>query len=270
MLGGRRGLRKAVLKIVPERPRAGLKRLWFRARAPFYAGDAVVCPCCGGGFRSFLTDGIDRPRRNARCPRCGAWERHRALRLFLERRTNLFTGHLRVLHVAPEHTLQKTLGALPNLDYVSADLSSPLASVKMDVREIPYGDGWFDVVLCNHVLEHVPEDALAMKELFRVLKPAGWAILQVPIKLEVTFEDPAVVSPEERERVFGQRDHVRIYGRDYVDRLEGAGFRVTAVRWAKELGEEESTRFGLEPEEEIFFCTPEARTRLRGSASSSA
>ena len=247
-------LAKALFHLVPERRRAGLKRLWFSLRSPLYAGDSVVCPCCGGSFQTFLTDGIDAPRRNARCPGCGAWERHRALRLFLERRTNLFRKKLRVLHVAPEYTLQKLLCSLPNLEYISADLSSPLARVKMDVRDIPYDDDYFDVILCNHVLEHVPEDSLAMTELYRVLDPNGWAILQVPIKRDVTYEDAAVVTSADRERVYGQRDHVRIYGRDYVGRLEEAGFRVETVRYAEELGAAESARYGLMPDEEIFFC----------------
>jgi SAM-dependent methyltransferase len=262
MQGPGRTLRKLLFERIPEQQRASLKQRWFRLRSPFYAGDRVVCPCCGGHFRLFLTDGVDAPRRNARCPGCGAWERHRVLRLFLERCTDLFTSELRVLHVAPESTLQRTLAELPNLEYISADLSSPLARVKLDVREIPYEDAYFDVILCNHVLEHVPEDRAAMKELRRVLRPAGWAILQVPIKREVTFEDPSATTPDERQRLFGQRDHVRIYGRDYLERLQEAGFRVGPIRYARELGAAESARYGLEPDEEIFFCAASDRRQV--------
>jgi SAM-dependent methyltransferase len=148
--------------------------------------------------------------------------------LYLQQRTNLFSTPLKVLHFAPEFALQRRFRQCSNLDYISADLSEPEAMQKMDITAIPSANQTFDVILCSHVLEHIPDDRQAMRELHRVLKPGGWAILLVPIDMrrEQTFEDPTVTDPQERLRLFEQTDHVRIYGRDYVQRLEQAGFMV--------------------------------------------
>src|SRR5208283_4968310 len=145
-----------------------------------YRGDKVECPCCNGRFTTFLPFGL-KPRPNAMCPRCGALERDRVLRLYFERKTNLFTSPLTVLHFAPEHWLQRKLRGLRNLTYTSADLYSPNAMVRMDITDIRFPAETFDAVICNHVLEHIPDDRKAMSELFRVLKVGGWAVLQVPI-----------------------------------------------------------------------------------------
>jgi SAM-dependent methyltransferase len=123
------------------------------------------------------------------------------------------------------------------------------------VQRLPFRDGAFDALLCHHVLEHVPDDRAAMRELRRVLRPGGWAILQSPIRsrLEATLEDPAVTDPRERERLFGQRDHLRQYGRDYADRLRAAGFEVRAERFFDELPPERRARHGLK-DETIWLC----------------
>ena len=152
-----------------------------------------------------------------------------------------------MLHVAPEYCFIKRFKALPNLDYTTGDLESPLADIKMDIREIPFGDDTFDVVICNHTLEHVVEDLLAMKELYRVLKPGGWGILNSPIneKRDVTYEDFSITDPKEMEKHFGQRDHVREYGLDYTDRLNKAGFTPNTQDVIAELTHEEVERYGL-------------------------
>lgn len=188
-------------------------------------------------------------RANARCPNCGARERHRHLWLFLQHKTNLLSDRLRVLHVAPERILEKRLKSQPNLDYVSVDLARRRATVKADITGLPFPENSFDVILCSHVLEHVVDDRKAMRELHRVLRPSGWAAIMVPIKWrrDQTFEDPTVVAPRDRERVFGQADHVRIYGRDFTSRLEEAGFRVSVEDYRRELGEERARRYGLRP-----------------------
>jgi SAM-dependent methyltransferase len=162
-----------------------------------------------------------------------------------------------VLHIAPERNLQRILSRCTGLEYITADISSPLAAIKLDVTSIGYPDNEFDVIMCNHVLEHVADDAAAMSELMRVLKPGGWAILQVPIALaqESTDEDPTVVDPDEREARFGQYDHVRLYGRDYVARLERAGFSVEQFRAIEQFGEAQVHRNGLQPEETLFVCS---------------
>jgi SAM-dependent methyltransferase len=202
----------------------------------------VSCPVCDWRFREFLPHGLV-PRRNARCPRCSSLERQRLLYLYLERRTTFFQDRLRVLHFAPEPYFQR-FGSLRNLEVVTADLSYPTVDVNLDITALPLRDGAFDVVLCSHVLEHVPDDRAAMREIHRVLKPGGWAVLMVPwdrARAE-TFEDPSVSEPADRERLFGQRDHVRLYGADYVERLEQAGFNVTEDELVRELDRD---RYGL-------------------------
>ena len=176
--------------------------------------------------------------------------------------TNLFTDHLSVLHFAPEHILDRAFKSLGNLDYMTADLAPDRAMVEMDITNITYEDNSFDVILCSHVLEHVPDDKKAMSELFRVLRLGGWAILQVPVLRKKTYEDPAIVTPEERERFFGQRDHVRIYGLDYRDRLESAGFNVKVDGYVRKFGSAKIRRYGLSKDDDIYFCTKPCRSEL--------
>ena len=161
-----------------------------------------------------------------------------------------------MLHIAPEGVFQRAFRALPNLKYVSADLSAPLAMVRMDLVSVPFAENTFDVILCNHVLEHIPDDRSAVKELVRVLRPAGWALVQVPVDMrrEVTFEDPQVTDPAEREQLFGQGDHVRWYGRDFPRRLADAGFEVEVEPFFETLGSEEAERYGLRPGEDLYLC----------------
>jgi len=142
-----------------------------------YFGLRFKCPCCDGCFRKFLFFGA-KPRPNARCPRCGSLERHRLLWLYLRNKINFFSDHLKVLDIAPIHFFQKKCKKLKNLDYISADISSPIAMIKMDITDINLHDNQFDCIICYHVLEHILDDEKAMRELFRVLKPGGWAILQ--------------------------------------------------------------------------------------------
>jgi len=176
--------------------------------------------------------------------------------LYFKHRTNLFSDNLRLLHFAPEYIFQKNFASFPNLDYVSADLDSTLAMVKVDIINIPYKDDSFDVILCSHVLEHVADDQKAMRELFRVLMPGGWAILQSPVDRQrnETFEDPNVTSPQDRLRFFGQSDHVRVYGRDYKDRLEKAGFSVKVDDYVRSLSADEINVHGLHEDEVIYLC----------------
>jgi SAM-dependent methyltransferase len=184
----------------------------------------------------------------------------------MTQKTDLFSGsRKKMLHVAPEAQLARLFQDADCIDYLSADLSSPTAMVKMDVTDIQYADDSFDVIYCSHVLEHVPDDIGAMRELYRVLKPGGWAVLQVPISAATTFEDPTVTSPEAREKLFGQSDHVRRYGPDYADRLATAGFSVSVDGFVKELSDHEITRFGLTRSEDVYFCTKETG-REKGSA----
>jgi SAM-dependent methyltransferase len=229
--------------------RGGTKALKYRVvrlAAPFLRGNRVECPVCAGRFRTFLPF---HGRPNTLCPRCGSLERDRLVWLYLRTRTNLLSGaRLRVLHVAPEHCIQEQLRSRLELDYLSADLFSPLAMVKMDVHDIGEPDASFDVIICNHVLDDVADDRLALRELHRVLRPDGWAILLSPVDESL-----------ERTRAEGEHDagSVRTYGRDYVSLLEEPGFRVRVDRFSDELGAEAVTRHALDEQEPIYYCTRE-------------
>lgn len=230
-------------------------------RARMLRGDAFECRCCEGHFRAFLPFGTP-PRENAQCPGCGSLERHRLLWLYLKENTDLFRTRTALLYFAPEEVMQRLLRSLPNVEFLSADLVSSRAMVQMDITNIPRPDASFDAIIASHVLEHVPDDHRAMRELYRVLKPGGWAILQSPVRpdLEHTFEDPSVTDPAERERLFGNYDHVRWYGRDYSERLSRAGFEVKVDPYVREtLSEEQSRRYGLMLSEDIYFCRKPAR-----------
>ena len=162
----------------------------------------------------------------------------------------------KILHVAPELCFMHMLENKYRENYITADVSNPRAKVKMDITDIDYNDESFDVIYCSHVLEHIQNDRKAMRELHRVLKPNGWAVLNVPITAEKTFEDPSVVDPEERLKKFGQKDHVRRYGPDYIDRLLEAGFEVEAYNVKDLFQSEEIALMGLKTRvtDKIFYC----------------
>ena len=189
-----------------------------------YRGRRLECPVCGGRFRRMRHG---RGRRDVQCPRCGSYERVRALWLFLRDESGLASGGGRVLHFAPEPGIAAALGALPGVEYLSADLSPGVAMEVADITAIPHPAVSFDAVVCSHVLEHVAADRGAMGEVFRVLRPGGAAYFMQPVDFEraETYEDPSVVDPEERRRAFGQFNHVRVYGRDIRERLDAGRFR---------------------------------------------
>lgn len=207
-----------------------LLALWLR-------GNKYEDPIDGKSFRAFLPYGYENPRENVLSPSTLSLERHRLLWLYLQSETPFFKAPLRVLHFAPEQAFYKRFKKQKNLDYITTDLNSPLADVKADICNLPFDDNDFDVILCNHVLEHIPDQEKALSELFRVLKPGGWGIFQVPqdLKRDKTFEDPSITDKKERQKVFGQYDHVRVYGRDYFDILRKAGFSVESVDFTSAL-----------------------------------
>jgi SAM-dependent methyltransferase len=248
------------MAIIPEKHHRLIEQIYSRSRGMFYAGNKVICPCCNGHFRKFLPFGSSQ-RPNAHCPKCGSLERHRSIWLYLKNNTTFLSDNLKVLHIAPEPIFQKYFISMPNLDYVSADLESPLAMVRMDIMNILYEEASFDVILCSHVLEEVVDDKKAMRELFRVLKPGGWAILQSPVDLKrsQTFEDPGVASPEDRKRLFGETVNRRVYGRDYQERLGEAGFEVRMEYYVRDLGTETIRRYGLS-EDPLYVCTKPKET----------
>ncbi len=210
-------------------------------------GKKYTDPIDGKGFRSFLPYGYENPRENVLSPSTLSLERHRLLWLYLQSETNFFSAPLKVLHFAPEQPFYRRFRRLKNLDYTTTDLNSPLADVKADICHLPFDNNSFDVILCNHVLEHIPDDSKAMSEMLRVLKPGGWGVFQIPqdLKREITFEDNSITDKKERQRIFGQYDHVRVYGRDYFDKLRGIGFEVEEVDYTHILSENELDKYRL-------------------------
>ena len=225
-----------------------------RAATARHRGSAVHCPLCGHGFDRFKDD-WNRPR--ALCWRCGSHERHRAQWLLLERRPELLAGARSLLHFSPEWCLRRKLGARPGLRYVTTDLDpSQDVDLRLDLTALDLRDRAFDAVICSHVLEHVPDDAAAMRELRRIMAPGGVALVMVPLALDrdATYEDPSITAPEERERAFLQRDHVRLYAPDVADRLRAAGFAVETVDLHAELGPAAAARHGLLASDLIYLC----------------
>lgn len=228
---------KYVLNAVP---RPLLIKLSYLARpvlALWMRGDRYEDPIDGKRFKSFLPYGYESPRENVLSPSTLSLERHRLLWLYLKNETDFFSASLKTLHFAPEQAFYKRFRKLKNLDYTTTDLNSPLADVKADICHLPFENETFDVILCNHVLEHIPDDTKAMSEMYRVLKKGGWGIFQIPqdLKRDKTFEDDSITDKKERAKIFGQYDHVRIYGRDYFDKLRNVGFKVEEVDYTDEL-----------------------------------
>ena len=222
----------------------------------YLTGNRYTDPIDGKSFRSFIPYGYNKVRENALSPSTYSLERHRMLWLYLKNETNIFTEKVRLLHFAPEPAFHKIFKNCNNISYDTIDLNSPLAEIKADICNLPLENDTYDYILCNHVLEHIDDDIKAMSELYRVLKKGGVGIFQIPIdiKRKKTFEDPSITEPKERNRRFGQYDHVRIYGMDYFDRLFSVGFSVQQIHYANNLTKEEITRYCLNPKEIIPVC----------------
>ncbi|WOD42347.1 class I SAM-dependent methyltransferase [Hwangdonia lutea] len=247
---------KLILNIIP---RPLLIRLSYIIRpivAFFLKGNKYTDPIDDKSFRSFLPYGYGTQRNNVLSPSTLSLERHRLLWLYLKRETDFFSSEKKVLHFAPEQAFYKRFKKLKNLDYTTTDLNSPLADVKADICNLPFKDNSYDVILCNHVLEHIPDDTKAMQELYRVLKPKGMAILQIPQDLNrvETYEDDSITDRKERAKIFGQYDHVRIYGRDYFDKLRSIGFKVEEVDYTSNLSAEAIEKYCLAKGEIIPVC----------------
>jgi len=244
-----------LIRFVPRKYLQRVAGVGMKVTALFYRGNAVQCPVCSSQFRIFLPYGRINPRSNALCPTCLSLERHRLIWLYLSEKTNFFKSKLHVLHIAPEACFINRFEKIHGDQYITADIESPLAKVKMDIHQIPFEANTFDVVLCNHVLEHVQDDIQAMREIYRVLKPGGFSIQQVPFfnpVAETTFEDNSITDPREREKIFGQDDHVRKYGKDYAARMERAGLTAVEDPFVNELTDETRKHYGLVKGEIIY------------------
>jgi len=242
-------------------------------RSLYYAGWKYHCNVCNSRVRTMFTVGLPFPvlreldvvgaeaRANDRCPVCFSNSRARLLFEYIRRETGVLDSPngSRVMHVAPEHGILSRLRSRKTIDYLGVDLNPPTSRegaeiVRCDITAIDHPAETFDLIICSHVLEHIPDDCLAMRELFRVLKPGGTAVLQVPMSaaLQTTIEDPSVTDPRERERRFGQYDHLRIYGADYPDRLSEAGFLVEIFNPTDRWGPACIQELRLNPRERVF------------------
>ncbi|MBP6001736.1 MAG: class I SAM-dependent methyltransferase [Flavobacterium sp.] len=240
-------------------PRPILIRLSLVVRpilALLLKGSRYTDPIDGKSFRMFLPYGYGTQRNNVLSPSTLSLERHRLLWLYLQKETNFFTAPKKVLHFAPEQEFYKRFKKQSNLDYTTTDLYSPLADVKADICNLPFEDNTYDIILCNHVLEHIPDDTKAMQELYRVLKPGGMGIFQIPqdIKRATTFTDDSITDPKERAKIFGQYDHVRIYGMDYFNKLRSIGFQVEEVKYTETISPDLVEKYCLAKGEIIPVC----------------
>ena len=255
-------------KVIPSKYHSSLRAIVMKL---FFFGLSSLCPLCNSRLRTFLPYGFNFRvleekkvvgggyRKGVVCPVCHSRDRERLIYLFLLHKTDIFVKPSKLLHVAPEPKLSEILRSHHNIDYLSADLDANNVMVEMNITDIDYPDNFFNAIICNHVLEHIIDDVKAMAELFRSLKSGGWAILQVPFSLTLknTYEDFSIQTNEGREEAFGQADHVRIYAKDYTDRLSQAGFEVNVFKWNSDLvnfgGRHNS--FGLNKDESVFFAS---------------
>ena len=269
-------MKSKIKKLIPFTIGKKLRGIWQRTQVIFYYGNNYECPFCGTKLRKLLPGGFDLPiikekqiigagrRNNCICPRCYSTDRDRLIYLYLKNHTSIFEKKLDVIHIAPSGSLKALLSSLKNINYQSGVkyhegfyYSKDISLI--DITDLFFKDDSFDVILCNHVLEHIIDDTKAMSELYRILKPGGWAILQVPISnlLENTYENPDIIDPAEREKHFGQFDHVRIYGKDYTQKLKDVGFSVSEIKPLTDWKENNIKRYAVNNSEILFVAHKE-------------
>lgn len=225
----------------------------------------VECNICGSRFRQPFADFGTIPRKNARCYSCGSLERHRILWKFLQEETDYLKRPVKLLHIAPEACLYQQFDKRPNIDYHCGDLSPDSYAGKvqrMDITDLPFSENFFDLIICNHVLEHVIDDRKAMREIYRVLKLGGMAVLMTPINTypkpeqyreDETYEDFTLITTEQRAKAFGQEDHVRVYGTDFKERLQSVGFTYEEFKYHNKLPYERVFRYGMQSGDPVQF-----------------
>ena len=275
---------KKIFKLILNTiPRPILIRLSIVVRpilAFLLKGSRFTDPIDEKSFRMFLPYGYGNQRNNVLSPSTLSLERHRLLWLYLQNETDFFQSELdsdspvtqnkriklrkdaetssalKVLHFAPEQEFYKRFKKQTNIDYTTTDLFSPLADIKADICNLPFEDNTYDILFCNHVLEHIPDDTKAMQELYRVLKPGGMGIFQIPQDLSrtTTFSDNTIIDQKERAKIFGQYDHVRVYGRDYFDKLRSIGFNVIEEDYTNKISSELVEKYCLAKGEIIPIC----------------
>jgi len=256
-------MRKTIKKMMPNFLINWYLSCRMKKNSLLYRGDKVVCPICNSKFREFRPDGLTK---NVICHKCGSFERHRLLWMYLNEKSDLFNvnNKIRLLHFAPEKVFYDAFSTYQNIEYYPCDFTpetyahyaKKVKIEKIDITDISFEENYFDIIICSHVLEHISDDTLAMSELYRVLKKGGWSILQVPIDYnrETTYEDFSITTAKGRKKAFGQDDHVRIYGRDYKDRLKKVGFVVNVDDFIKSFSQEDLVKYGLLSSHLIYNC----------------
>ncbi|MDZ4665601.1 MAG: methyltransferase domain-containing protein [Bacteroidota bacterium] len=247
-----------LLRTIPRPILIQLSLIFSKIAPLVYYGNRYEDPISGKTYRKFLPYGYSgrAKRKNVLCPGSLSLERHRLLWLYLKQRTDFFSKPHKMLHIAPEQCFYKLFKAQSNLNYTTGDYNSPIADIHFDLHKAPFNDNSFDVIFCNHVLEHVEDSAVCMKELYRIMKPGGWGIFQVPLDVaaQKTLEDKSIVTEEDREKHYWQKDHVRLFGLDYKDKLAVAGFNVTIDDFVNTISPELQDRYRLPKGEMIYLC----------------
>jgi SAM-dependent methyltransferase len=247
-----------LLRTIPRPILIKLSLLFQRFSSVIYAGNKYEDPINGKTYGKFLPYGYsgNAKRNNVLSPGTMSLERHRLLWLYLKNRTDFFTAPYKMLHIAPEQCFYKIFKSMKNLDYTTGDYNSPIADVHFDLHHAPFENNTFDIIFCNHVLEHVEDAHQCMDELYRMMKPGGWGIFQVPLDMNraTTYEDKSITDPKEREIHFWQKDHLRLFGRDFGKWLEQAGFEVTPDDYINSFTPEQIDRYRLPKDELIYLC----------------
>ena len=238
---------KYILKFLPRKFLIKYSFLITPILRIIFYGKKYTDPIDDSNYSKFLSYGYKTVRKNALCPGTLSLERHRLLWLYLDKETDFLNSNLKVLHVAPEQVFYKKFKKLKNWEYFTFDLNSPIADIKGDLTSTNFKDESFDLIICNHVLEHIEDDKLALNEIYRILKYDGISILQVPlnVKRKSTFEDSSIKSEIQREKYFGQYDHVREYGLDFKYKVEQAGFKVEMINYSTKISEDLIVKYGL-------------------------
>jgi SAM-dependent methyltransferase len=247
-----------LLRTIPRPILIKLSLIFSKIAPLLYYGNRYEDPISGKTYRKFLPYGYGgrAKRDNVLCPGSLSLERHRLLWLYLKQKTDFFSKPYKMLHIAPEQCFYKLFKSQKNLEYTTGDYNSPIADIHFDLHNAPFKDNTFDVIFCNHVLEHVEDANQCMRELYRIMRPGGWGIFQVPLDTtrETTLEDPSITSEADREKLYWQKDHVRLFGLDYKDMLAEAGFKVTVDGFVKTISAELQDRYRLPKGEMIYLC----------------
>jgi SAM-dependent methyltransferase len=248
-------IKKLARKILPQDFIRIIKRILLKYYSLTLKGNNIYCPVCDKSFKKFINMGIDTVNE-LHCPNCNSIGRDRLLWLYFQSKTDMFTRECSLFEIAPVECFSDKFIPMQNLNYVSGDLYSTLAMVKLDIKSLPFDDESFDYLICSHVLEHIDDDKKAISELYRILKKSGIAFILNPVDYskEVTYEDDNIKDPKERFIHFGQEDHVRIYGKDFPKRLSNCGFEVEESEYASSLSKQDSVKYGINSNEIIYVC----------------